>query len=140
MWNLSPTASLARFLTPDSARAVLQRAATHQDRVVRVAAAASLERQPELVDELMGPLLTDPDLGVRKWMLRSLEVLHALRGFETFYNEHRPHPNSRTGSPAPFTPRSEPPTKCRSPASTSTGMIHSAASSGSINMQLDADG
>jgi hypothetical protein len=99
MWNLSPTASLARFLTPDSARAVLQRAATHQDRVVRVAAAASLERQPELVDELMGPLLTDPDLGVRKWMLRSLEVLHALRGFETFYNEHRPHRTLEQAAP-----------------------------------------
>lgn len=71
----SKAASLARFLTPGSARAVLQRAAVHQDPVVRVAAAASLGRQPELADELTAQLLTDPDFGVRKWTLRSLQVL-----------------------------------------------------------------
>jgi hypothetical protein len=73
-------ASLAGFLTPDAARPVLQRGASHDDPVVRSAAAASLERQPELVDELSGQLLTDPDVGVRKWTLRSLQA-HRPQGF-----------------------------------------------------------
>jgi HEAT repeat protein len=68
-------ASLARFLTGDSARGVLQRATAHRDPVVRGAAAASLGSQPELVDALMGQLLTDSDVGVRKLALGSLQVL-----------------------------------------------------------------
>jgi hypothetical protein len=71
----SKAAALASYLSPDSARLVLQRAVRHQDPVVRVAAAAALERQPELVDEMMGRVLTDSDLGVRKWALRSVQVL-----------------------------------------------------------------
>ncbi|MDX3534325.1 HEAT repeat domain-containing protein [Streptomyces sp. MB09-01] len=71
----SKAASMARFLPADSARAILQRAAAHHDPVVRVAAAASLERQPELAEELAGQLLADPDAGVRKWTLRSLQAV-----------------------------------------------------------------
>ncbi|MGW0584141.1 HEAT repeat domain-containing protein [Streptomyces sp. NPDC002920] len=74
--RLAPrAATVAAFLPADSSRAVLQGAAAHPDPRVRVAAAASLERQPEVAEELMGRLLTDPDLGVRKWTLRSLQVL-----------------------------------------------------------------
>ena len=71
----SKAATLASFLGSDSARLVLQRAATHPDPTVRVAVAASLERQPELVEGLVGQLLADVDPGVRKWALRSVDVL-----------------------------------------------------------------
>ncbi|MFC7649429.1 hypothetical protein ACFQX6_60355 [Streptosporangium lutulentum] len=47
-------ASLAGFLSSESARAALERAAIHQDPVVRVAAAASLQRHPKLAGELIG--------------------------------------------------------------------------------------
>lgn len=76
----SKAASLAGFLTADAARPVLRRGAGHEDPVVRAAAAASLGRQPELVNELGGQLLTDPDVGVRKWTLRSLQA-HRPEGF-----------------------------------------------------------
>ncbi|WP_331732715.1 HEAT repeat domain-containing protein (plasmid) [Streptomyces avidinii] len=71
----SKATTVAGLLSVGSARVVLQRAALHQDPVVRIAAAASLERQPELANELMGQLLSDPDMGVRKWTLRSLKTL-----------------------------------------------------------------
>jgi HEAT repeat protein len=67
-------ASLAGFLTAEAARPVLRRGVGHDDPAVRSAAAASLARQPELVDELSSQLLTDPDIGVRKWTLRSLQA------------------------------------------------------------------
>lgn len=68
-------AALGGYLTADSARTVLQRAVVHHDPVVRVAAAASLERQPSLASGIMRDLLRDSDPGVRKWALRSLRVL-----------------------------------------------------------------
>jgi HEAT repeat protein len=76
----SKAASLAGFLSSDAARPVLQRAASHADPSVRVAAAASLERQPQLVNELGSGLLDDSDTGVRKWTLRSLQA-HRPEGF-----------------------------------------------------------
>ncbi|MEV6317920.1 HEAT repeat domain-containing protein [Streptomyces sp. NPDC051776] len=71
----SRAATVAAYLTPDSARTVLRRAAAHHDPVVRVSAAAALGRQPELSSELTGQLLTDTDPGVRKWTLRSLQTV-----------------------------------------------------------------
>ncbi|MGW7439592.1 HEAT repeat domain-containing protein [Streptomyces sp. NPDC054849] len=71
----SKAASMASFLPTDSARAILQRAAAHHDPVVRVAAAASLQRHPKLAEELTRQLLRDSDVGVRKWTLRSLQTV-----------------------------------------------------------------
>jgi hypothetical protein len=70
----SKAASLAGFLDAGVAREILVSAAAHPDPVVRVAAAASLLRQPALVPELAAQLLADTDIGVRKWTLQSLQV------------------------------------------------------------------
>lgn len=78
----SKAASLAGFLTTESARDALLRAALHRDPRVRVAAAASVGRHPQLADALIDSLLTDPDPGVRKWTLLSLQslMISGLRG------------------------------------------------------------
>ena len=71
----SRAATLAKHLSSRSARPVLESAAVHQDPVVRVAAAAALQEQAEIANDLAGSLLRDPDAGVRKWALRSLQAL-----------------------------------------------------------------
>jgi HEAT repeat protein len=68
----SKATSLAGFMDDESARQVLVPAAHHESPVVRVAAAAALEHHPDVAGDLAASLLRDPDVGVRKWTLRSL--------------------------------------------------------------------
>jgi hypothetical protein len=72
----SKAASLAGFLRPEVGGPLLAQAAVHLSPTVRVAAAASLERQPQAAAELGGKLLTDSDVGVRKSTLQSLRSVH----------------------------------------------------------------
>lgn len=65
-------ASLAGFLGADRAVEVIRVAANSDRRSVRVAAAASMGRLPTVPEDLAGSLLTDSDVGVRKWALNSI--------------------------------------------------------------------
>ncbi|MEU4769787.1 integrase core domain-containing protein [Actinosynnema sp. NPDC023794] len=71
-------------------------------------------------------------------------LLHALRQYEHFYNTHRPHQgiaNARPLQPLPQpTTDHRPPTKQRSPDSTSADGNDSAASSTSTSTQHDLHG
>jgi HEAT repeat protein len=69
-------ASLAGNIDAAQSAAVLELAARHPEPVVRVAAAASARKLPDMPTSLALMLLNDPDAGVRKWALRSLEVHH----------------------------------------------------------------
>jgi HEAT repeat protein len=66
---------LAGLMDADTARKVLVPALRHPDPVVRVAAAGTLENQPELFGQMAAQLLADPDAGVRKSALRSLRTV-----------------------------------------------------------------
>jgi hypothetical protein len=61
-------------------------------------------------------------------------LLHALREFEKFYNDHRPHQGIANARPPAFSP-SRSTTRSTSPASTYAERTDSAASSTSTNMR-----
>lgn len=67
-------ASLAGSINDAQSAEVLQTAARHSDPAVRVAAAASLKSLTSIPSSLAIDLLSDTDAGVRKWMLKTLEV------------------------------------------------------------------
>jgi hypothetical protein len=69
-------AYLAGTLNSDESVPLLELAARHSDPVVRVAAAASTRNMTPMTASLAATLLDDSDPGVRKWVLRSLEVAH----------------------------------------------------------------
>ena len=69
-------ASLAGIINASQSAEVLELAARHPEPVVRVAAAASAKNLSHMPTSLAMALLTDPDAGVRKWTLKSLEVQH----------------------------------------------------------------
>lgn len=69
-------ASLAGNIDAAQSAVVLELAARHPEPVVRVAAAASARNLPDMPTSLALMLLDDPDAGVRKWALRSLEAHH----------------------------------------------------------------
>jgi hypothetical protein len=62
----SKAAYLAALLNDQSAGSVLEAAARSPHRTVRVAAAAGLQKRPEISDEVAAELMTDRDPGVRK--------------------------------------------------------------------------
>lgn len=64
---------LAGFLATDRAAEIIDLAAKDSRRGVRVAAAASFGRLPSVPLKLATTLLNDPEAGVRKWALKSLE-------------------------------------------------------------------
>jgi HEAT repeat protein len=67
-------AFLAGSINADESVQVLEIAARHPDPVVRVAAAASAKNLTHITTSLATTFLEDPDPGVRKWGLRSVEV------------------------------------------------------------------
>lgn len=71
-------ASLAGFLASDRAVEAITLAAKDSRRNVRVAAAASLARLPSVPQNLVDTLLADPEAGVRKWALKSLDAARPL--------------------------------------------------------------
>ena len=64
---------LAGLISGARSLEVVQKAARSPHPVVRVAAAASLSNLEEIPSPLAESMLTDEDVGVRKWALRSLE-------------------------------------------------------------------
>jgi hypothetical protein len=71
----SKAASLAGSLSTNRSVEVLTAAARRADPVVRVAAAASLRKLPDLPHDLADSLLIDDDAGVRKLALTSIEIV-----------------------------------------------------------------
>ncbi|MGZ8845097.1 MAG: hypothetical protein ACXW3C_01400 [Pyrinomonadaceae bacterium] len=69
-------ASLAGVINAAHSVDVLRIAAQHPNPVVRVAAAASAKNLTSMPTSLAMNLLNDSDAGVRKWVLKSLEVHH----------------------------------------------------------------
>lgn len=67
-------ASLAGFFASDHAIEVISLAANDSRRNVRVSAAVALARHPRAPTDLFNRLLGDPEAGVRKWALKSLET------------------------------------------------------------------
>ena len=67
-------ASLAGIINADKSAEVLEIAARHPEPVVRVAAAASAMNLTTIPTSLAMKLLDDSDVGVRKWMLKTVEV------------------------------------------------------------------
>lgn len=70
----SKAASLAGVINGDESPAVLELAARHRDPIVRVAAAASAKYLTTVSTSLASTFLDDPDPGVRKWVLRTLDA------------------------------------------------------------------
>jgi len=68
-------ASLAGHIGAASAEAPLRLALSHENPQVRVAAAASLRLHPDLAAVLVGEALSDADVGVRKWALRTVQAV-----------------------------------------------------------------
>jgi len=69
----SKAASLAGMIGGEKAAAVLEKAATHKDVRVRVAAAHSAKYLPALAaSRVLTPLVADDDVGVQKVALRSV--------------------------------------------------------------------
>jgi HEAT repeat protein len=83
----SKAASLAGFLEAGDARPVIEAGSSHPNPVVRVAAAGALRGQPELSAEFAPVLLADPDVGVRKWALKSLAATRP-PGVRTLLQDH----------------------------------------------------
>jgi hypothetical protein len=75
-------ACLAGAVNADESADILETAARHYDPVVRVAAAASARNLTRLPTSLAAILLDDPDPGVRKWVLKTLEA-HDPRGVKS---------------------------------------------------------
>jgi hypothetical protein len=69
-------AYLAGAINGDESPEALALAARHADPVVRVAAAASAKNLSSVTTSLASTLLDDPDPGVRKWGLKTLEAHH----------------------------------------------------------------
>ncbi|WP_394766655.1 HEAT repeat domain-containing protein [uncultured Paludibaculum sp.] len=67
-------ACLAGTMNAEGSAPLLELAASHADPVVRVAAAAAARNLTHMTASLATTFLEDPDHGVRKWALRSLEV------------------------------------------------------------------
>ncbi len=69
----SKAAYLASMIVSDRSRAVLEAAATSKLAVVRVAAASGIRNLPEAdAERVMELMRTDPDVGVRKVILKSV--------------------------------------------------------------------
>ena len=69
-------ACLAGAIDGEESPAVLEIAAHHPEPVVRVAAAASARNLTSVTVSLATTFLDDPDPGVRKWGLKTLEAHH----------------------------------------------------------------
>jgi hypothetical protein len=69
-------ASLAGFINAAGSAAALEIATRHPEPVVRVAAAASARNLTSIPTSLVMDLLSDSDVGVRKWALKALEIHH----------------------------------------------------------------
>lgn len=67
-------ASLAGLIDAPESVGVLERASRHPEAVVRVAAAAASRNLTTMPSALAIVMLNDPDPGVRKWVLKALEV------------------------------------------------------------------
>ena len=67
-------ACLAGYVNTDESTAVLALAAQHTEPEVRVAAAASARNLTRVSTALATTSLDDPDPGVRKWVLKTLEA------------------------------------------------------------------
>ena len=67
-------ACLAGAINEEESPAVLEIAAHHPEAVVRVAAAASARNLTNVSASLVMTFLDDPDPGVRKWGLKTLEA------------------------------------------------------------------
>jgi HEAT repeat protein len=70
----SKAASLAGSLGTNRSAEVLAAAARSPEPLLHVAAAAALRNVPDIPVDLAETLLDDPEPGVRKWALRSLEA------------------------------------------------------------------
>jgi HEAT repeat protein len=69
----SKAAYLASLIASDQSTAVLTEAATSQEVVVRIAAASGIRNLPEVeAEKVMKLVSNDPDLGVRKVVLKSV--------------------------------------------------------------------
>jgi hypothetical protein len=75
----------------------------------------------------------------RALIVNQAHLLHALREYETFYNEHRPTARSRARHPYARS-RNQSPNLTNSTASTSDDAIDSAASSTNTDTPLDLPG
>jgi hypothetical protein len=75
----SKAAYLASLIPDERAARVLEQAAQSRDATVRVAAAAGLQRRPEVTDEVAVDLMTDEDQGVRKVAAKAGRMTPALR-------------------------------------------------------------
>ena len=69
-------AYLAGVINGDQSTEVLEAASRHANPAVRVAAAASARNLTRLSPSLASNFLDDPDPGVRKWVLKTLEAHH----------------------------------------------------------------
>ena len=75
----SKAAYLASLIPDERAARVLEQAAHSRDATVRVAAAAGLQKRPEVTDEVAVDLMTDEDQGVRKVAAKAGRMTPALR-------------------------------------------------------------
>ena len=77
----SKAAYLASLIQSDRSIAVLEQAANSSHKEVRIAAAAGVRNLKQAPISLVDTLLRDPDVGVRKVTLRSIEA-QSMKGFK----------------------------------------------------------
>lgn len=87
-------ASLAGIINAEQSVTALEIAAQHPEPVVRVAAAATAQNLTNIPTSLSIKLLSDPDAGVRKWTLKSIEVRQPIGIKEKVEAISRNDPNS----------------------------------------------